>query len=414
MNFDNGNFLFEDVGFREFVDEFETPLYVYEKSKIVERFSEVAEAVIYEPKKLLYACKANANPHIMKVLKEAGCHGIDVASPGEIEFSKLAGFNSKEMFFTSNSASQKDLEIVGAENINFNADSLEQIETYASLEERLNGISVRINPGIGAGHHEYVITGDEKSKFGIPYTQVNEIIQTAKDCELEIVGLHMHIGSRFLTSEPFLKASKSLLRTAENFPDLEYVNFGGGVGIPYGPNENEIDLNNFGVGLSEIFEQWCENYGRDLDLILENGRYYVADSGSLLTMVTDRKLTPCYTFIGTDTGFNHLIRPVLYGAYHEIVNLSNPYGEKEEVLITGNVCESGDVFTRDKNGIKEREIPKPRKDDILAILNAGAYGFSMSSNYNSRLRPAEVLIDKEKSTLIRRRETYKDIARTIT
>ena len=413
MRFENGKALFGGVDYKKLVDEFETPLYVYEQNRIEERFREMNEAVTYKPRKLLYACKANTNLHLMHILKDAGCDGIDAASPGEVELAKKAGFVSSQIYFTSNSASRAELEYVAKEGTNFNADSFEQVRTYGAIAKRKGKISVRINPNIGAGHHRHVITGGENSKFGIPQSKAEEIYGVAENAGLKINGVHMHVGSRFLTSQSFLKAAKSLLEAAKYFPDLEYVNFGGGVGIPYAPREKEIDLKYFGSRLSKTFEDWCKDYGRELELVLENGRYFVADSGYLLTTVTDVKHTPKHVFVGTDTGFNHLIRPMLYGSYHKIVNLSNPNGKKRKVVVTGNICESGDVFTQSSDGIEDRKLAEPRVGDVLAILNAGAYGFAMSSNYNSRPRPAEVLVDNGEPRLIRRRETYHDLMRTI-
>ena len=266
-------------------------------------------------------------------------------------------------------------------------------------------ISIRINPDVGTGHHSHVITGGPNSKFGIYYDRTDEIKQTASDYNLNIIGIHMHIGSGILRPEPFLLGVKSLLNTAKKFNKLGFVDIGGGLGIPYKPEEKPLDIKEFGQKLNEIFIPYVEDR-RDISLRLELGRYLVANSGMLLTRVNTVKKTPYKTFIGTDTGLNHLIRPVLYNAYHEIVVVDKMAQEKTQMVnICGNVCESGDLFAKD------RLMPNIEEGDLLAIMDVGAYGFSMSSNYNFRPLPAEVLVSGNEMKLIRKRETIEDLLR---
>lgn len=390
------------------VERFGTPLYVYEEDVIRERYEGLVNAISYDKLKMLYACKANSNPEIMKIFLEYGC-GIDAVSPYEILLALKVGFKPEQILFTGNNVKDEEMELVINKGIIVNIDSLSQLERYGKINPN-STIFVRINPALGMGFHTHVITGGEKSKFGIYYNKVGKIKEIAKKYNLEIVGLHMHVGSRFLDYKPFLKAMKALLRTAEDFPEVEYIDFGGGLGVPYSREEQPINVAEFGKAVSKLFIDWCKNYGTKV-MMFENGRYYVAESGHLLTRVISIKETPKFKFIGTDTGFNHLIRPVMYGSYHEILNASNVNDVKEEVVVVGNICESGDIFTQDENGIKPRMITKVKEGDILSIETVGAYGFSMASNYNLRPRPAEVLVKNGKAKLIRKRETFEDLIR---
>jgi len=260
-----------------------------------------------------------------------------------------------------------------------------------------------VNQGIGAGHHHHVITGGASSKFGIYHSQMDEAKRIAGKYNLTISGIHQHIGSNILDQSVFLRAMKAILDTAGKFGGLEYINFGGGLGVPYRPGERPLDMKKLGGRIVSVFEKFCKGYGSRPEMIFEPGRYLVCEAGTMLVKVTDIKQNPGKKFVGVDSGFNHLIRPTLYGSYHPILNAGNLRGKSEKVSIAGNICESGDVFASD------RTMPKCREGDVLAILNAGAYGFAMSSNYNTRPRPAEVMASKGRSWVIRKRESAKDI-----
>jgi diaminopimelate decarboxylase len=233
----------------------------------------------------------------------------------------------------------------------------------------------------------------------------------AASLDLEIKGIHAHIGSGILKVDQFIEAMDMVLKSADRITDLDFVDFGGGIGIPYKPEEVPFDLKAFGIKASKFMRDFSDKYGSQLEFSFEPGKYLTAEAGYLLVKATNKKETPSYRFVGTDSGFNHLIRPILYGSYHHILNCSNPEGELEDVLIAGNICESGDLFTIDSDGPQPRKIPEVRIGDILAITNAGSYGFTMSSNYNARPRPAEVLVEDGKARLIRKRETFEDLIR---
>ncbi|PIN86367.1 diaminopimelate decarboxylase [Candidatus Woesearchaeota archaeon CG10_big_fil_rev_8_21_14_0_10_44_13] len=394
----------------ELVREFGSPLYVYEEDMIRQRFDDLDKNITYPDKKIYYACKANTNPAIMRiVLEKGGC--IDAVSPYEAEMALRVGFSPDRILFTGDNATDEDLQFCIKRKIMVNLGSLSQIERYGRLCRNSN-ISIRINPDVGAGHHGHCITGGPDSKFGIYFDRVDEIRKTAAKYGLGIAGIHSHIGSGILDTAIFKKAMNMVLDAAKGFSNLEFVDFGGGIGVPYRPDERPMDIRRFGREISALFEDFCRQYGKQLMMIIEPGRYIVAEAGFLLVTTNNRKHTPKHTFIGTDSGFNHLIRPTMYGSYHDIINASNVEGEKEKVVIAGNICESGDVFTRNEDGPEDRQIARITEGDVLAICNAGAYGFSMSSNYNTRPRPAEVIVSNGKARIIRRRETFEDITRT--
>jgi diaminopimelate decarboxylase len=284
-------------------------------------------------------------------------------------------------------------------------DSLSQIRRYGQLKPG-SDISIRINPDVGAGHHDHTITGGPMSKFGVYFSQTAEAKALARQYNLKVIGIHMHIGSGILDPAPFLMGMTTLLKTAREFEGLEFVDFGGGIGIPYRPEEKRLNMADFGEKVGNLFKDWCDSYGRALHLAIEPGRYPVAEAGTLLTTANTVKITPYRRFVGTDSGFNHLVRPTMYGSYHPILAASKadrPGTIKTDVC--GNICESGDLFARD------RMLPEIEEGEVLAILNAGAYGYAMSSNYNSRPRPAEVLVKDGKSRLVRERETLDDLLR---
>jgi len=319
-------------------------------------------------------------------MRKEGCN-IETVSKGEVKLALKAGFKPQQIIFTCSNIDENEIKFLIKNKILMNLDSSSQTEIYGRLNPG-GKVGIRINQGIGSGHHKHCVTGGPKSKFGIYFSDVKKIKKIAERYNLKIIGIHQHIGSGILDKKIILKAMKLLLKTAKNFENLEYVDFGGGFGIPYGPDEKPLDLKTLGKEITNTFKRFSKNYGKDLKMIFEPGRYLVAEAGTLLAKIVDIKKTPYRTFVGINTGFNHLLRPAMYGSYHEILNASCIKGKKIVVDIAGNVCESGDVFAR------KREIKKPQKGDILAIRGTGAYGFSMSSNYNTREKPAEILIDK--------------------
>jgi diaminopimelate decarboxylase len=292
-----------------------------------------------------------------------------------------------------------------------NVGSLVELERYGKLNPG-GRVSLRINPDVGAGHHHHVITGGPHSKFGIYHTERAPIAELLERHELKLVGIQSHIGTGILRTDEMLQAMEIILDTARNFPALEFVDFGGGFGIPYRPEEQPLPLKELGSAMCERFASFCSEYGRPLKMKLEPGRYLVAQSAALLVRVTNIQSTPAHTFVGTDSGFNHLVRPAMYGAYHEVVNATRVKGDALDVVVAGNVCESGDVFTQGPEGLEPRSLTRPAVGDVLALLDAGAYGMAQASNYNLRPRPAEVLVHAGNARLIRRRETYDDLVQT--
>ncbi|MBN2324192.1 MAG: diaminopimelate decarboxylase [Spirochaetes bacterium] len=394
------------------VGEYSSPLYVYEEEVIRKRARELRSAIGSERKVIKYSCKANTNIEILKIIKEEGI-GIDAVSPGEIHAAIAAGFRPEEILFTASNVSPEEIDFAVARGVLVNVDSISGLRTVGRRHQG-GDVCVRINPDVGAGHHGHVITGGPESKFGIEYDRVDEITRTASSFGLRIRGVHQHIGSGILDAGTFIMAMRVLLDVAKRFDDLDFVDFGGGIGVPYRKDEKRVDVALLGEKITKEYERFCNEYGKTPTLVIEPGRYFVAESGFLLATVMTVKEGHNHRFVGLDTGFNHLVRPAFYGSYHEILHSSN-VGEngdgRDFVLqtIAGNLCESGDTFTRDENGIVDRLLPPFKEGDVACICNAGAYGYSMASQYNSRPRPAEVLVSNGESRLIRRRETLDDM-----
>ncbi len=403
----NNKFYIDKFSCEDLIAKFGSPLYVYNGQTFRDRFNSLANAFDYPKIRIYYACKSNTNINVLKIFKELGSN-VDTVSPGEIFIALKAGFKPEELLFTPNNPSSEETKYAIDRNIMVTIGSLSIMEEYAKIGGSKD-ICIRVNPDIGFGHHGHVITGGPKSKFGIYFDQMDRARDLASKLGLNIKGIHAHIGSGILEVDQFIQAMDMVLNTAGTIRDLDFVDFGGGIGVPYKPGEKPFDLENFGKKASGFMRDFSGKYGRDLEFCFEPGKYLTAEAGYLLIKVTNRKETPLYKFVGTDSGFNHLIRPILYGSYHNIINCSNTGGKAEEVVIAGNICESGDVFTVGPDGPEPRNIPEARIGDILAITHAGSYGFTMASNYNSRPRPAEVLIEGGKARLISKRETFEDL-----
>ncbi len=407
MNYQDERLFIGGVGVHALVEEFGSPLYVYEEDTIRERVRELERAITYRPKEIKYACKANTNVEIMRILCKEGA-GIDAVSPGEIRAALNAGFDPSRILFTANNVPWEEIEYAVERGVMVNIDSLSYLRRFSDAHPK-GEVCVRINPSVGAGHHNHVITGGPESKFGIPHSRVDEIMDTARERGLRIRGIHQHIGSGILSADTFIKAVKVLVDIASGFQDLSFVDFGGGIGVPYREQEKRIDIVKLGTLIAEEFSAFCDSYGKKLTLLIEPGRYIVAESGYLLASVTAVKDGEKHRFVGVNTGFNHLLRPAMYGSYHHILHGGKNSGAQVPQVIAGYLCESGDTFTRDENGIVDRELPVLEEGDIVCICNAGAYGYSMASQYNSRPRPAEVIVKDGNARCVRRRETLDDI-----
>ncbi len=389
--------------------EFGTPLYVYEEEVIRRQCRLLRESFAAARPDLHYAVKANHNPALLRIMLEEGML-IDAVSPFEVRLCLAVGFAPERILATGNNTSPEELRWYLAQGVPVNVGSLVELEHFGALNPG-GRVAVRINPDIGAGHHNHVITGGPDSKFGIYHTERERIGEVLARHKLRLVGIHAHIGTGMLESRHMLAAMEIILATAAGFSELEFIDFGSGFGIPYGPDDVPLPLAELGAAMCARFAAFCTSYGRPLRMKLEPGRILVAQSGSLLMRVTNIQATPAHTFVGTDSGFNHLIRPVLYGAHHRVVNASAVAGEMQPVVVAGNICESGDVFTQGPDGLEERPLSKPELGHLLALRDTGAYGMALASHYNLRPKPAEVLVNAGQARLIRHRETYEDLVR---
>lgn len=397
----------------ELIAEFGSPLYVYNERILRTRCREMAKLVSLPGFKVNYSCKANSNITLLSIIREEGLDA-DAMSPGEIYLLRAAGYPPERIFYVGNNVSDAEIQAVLAQNILVSVDSLSQLERFGKLN--LGGrVAVRFNPGIGAGHHEKVVTAGPKTKFGITPNLIPEVQRVLAEGRLTLAGINQHIGSLFLTPNAYLEAVESLLRIAANFGGLEFIDLGGGFGIPYRKQsgQSRLDLDRLGQELDRRLNHWVEGYSTNAatksTFKIEPGRYICAEAGVLLGTVHAVKQNYDTTYVGTDLGFNLLSRPILYDAYHEIEVYHGRTGtikkeNAETVTVVGNICESGDIIA------KERSLPGVEEGDLLGVMDAGAYGFSMSSNYNNRLRPAEVLIRENGAPIrIRRRETEADL-----
>jgi diaminopimelate decarboxylase len=389
------------------IQKYGSPIYVYNEYILKERCKEIKNLLKYPQFTVNYSAKANCNVTLLKLIREAGIH-VDAMSPGEIYVALTAGFKENEILYIGNNVSGEEMEAVIEQGIQVSVDSLSQLEMFGKLNPG-GQVAVRFNPGIGIGHHAKVITGGEKTKFGIMTQDIPKVKKLAAQYSLRIVGINQHIGSLFLHSDAYLSGVKELLKIASNFKTLDFIDLGGGFGIPYHREnpESRLDLAELGEKLDRVLQEWVTEYGKSITFKVEPGRYLVAECGVLLGSVYATKTNYNTKYIGTDLGFNVLMRPVLYDAYHEIEVYPHDGRHAvtwEEVTIVGNICESGDMIAQN------RRLPEIMTGDIIGILDAGAYGYVMSSNYNNRLRPAEVLIKENgEDQLIRRRESLTDL-----
>jgi diaminopimelate decarboxylase len=390
--------------------EYGSPLYVYSEHILRERCKEMASLISYPNLKSNFSIKANSNIEILKIAHEEGLNA-DAMSPGEIYVLLKAGFKPEEILYISNKVSEEEMKYAIDRGITVSVDSLSQLSMLGRLKPG-GKVAVRLNPGIGAGHHEKVITAGKKTKFGVNLDYVPEVKRLLKEHNLKLAGVNQHIGSLFTESTSYIEGVKSLLSIAEQFDDLEFVDLGGGFGIPYHKQDGQarLDLKGLDSLLTGLLDEWTDKYGKKLRVKIEPGRYVAAECGVLLGTVYALKRNYGNIYVGTDLGFNVLARPVLYDSYHDVEvyrdgKLFKTHNH-EVVTTVGNICESGDIIA------KERNLSGIQEGDILGIMDAGAYGYAMSSNYNNRLRPAEVLIKADGNpVLIRRRDTLEDLMR---
>lgn len=397
------------------VEQFGSPLYVYNENILRERCKDLVGLCKTKGLHINYSAKANANPHLLKIIKEEGCL-IDAMSPGELYLDKKAGYKPEEILYVCNNVSVAEMQNALDNGVLVSVDSLMQVEQLCRINKG-GKIMVRFNPGIGAGHSAKVVTGGKETKFGVDPEKLPQLLEILDKYGVTLAGINHHIGSLFMEGESYIEAAKVLLDLAlklPHFDKLEIIDFGGGFGIPYHKYEKQarFDLEKFSTLLNGTLSAWAKQHGYTGKFYLEPGRYIAAECGLILGTVYNTKTNGTKPYVGTDLGFNTLARPMLYDSFHDVEIYRKNYTGKSEELeqtIVGNICETGDIIA------KNRVLPVLEEGDIVAMLDAGAYGFSMSSNYTQRLRPAEVLIQKDGTAkLIRRRDTFEDIFATVT
>jgi diaminopimelate decarboxylase len=383
------------------VRQYGSPLYVYDANKIKSQFIKLTESFKNVNKlQINYAVKASSNISILKYLINMGA-GIDAVSIQEVELAIRAGVEPNKIIYTPNGVSLDEIEKAAKIGAKINIDNLAVLEEFGNKHKKIP-VCIRINPHIMAGGNSKISVGHIDSKFGISIHQAPHIERIVENTGLLINGVHMHTGSDILDIDVFLNASEILFRIAEKFKNLDFIDFGSGFKVPYKPGDSETNIEELGKKLTTRFNKFCQNYGKDLTLMFEPGKFLVSEAGKFLCKVNSIKQTTSTVFAQIDSGFNHLIRPMMYGANHFIENISNPNDIQRYYSVVGYICET-DTFANN------RKISSISPGDILSFSNAGAYCFSMSSNYNSRYRPAEVLYIENELKIIRKREVFEDL-----
>ena len=391
----------ENIDFVKVVEKFGSPLYIYQADKIKSQFERLSNAFKnVEKLRINYAVKALSNISILKLMKKLGS-GIDTVSIQEVKLGIKAGFNSNRIIFTPNGVNISEIEEVSKLGVQINIDNLSILESFGNKYPK-TPVCIRINPHVMAGGNSNISVGHIDSKFGISIHQIPHLMRIVKNTNMNINGVHMHTGSDILDIDVFLHASEILFDTAKNFKNLEFIDFGSGFKVPYKIGDIETNIDELGEKLSLKFNSFCKDYGKNLTLAFEPGKFLVSEAGSFIAKVNVIKQTTSTVFAQIESGFNHLIRPMLYGSYHEIYNLSNPNGRERFYSVVGYICET-DTFG------SNRKISEINEGDYLLFKNAGAYCQSMASNYNSRYRPAEVLWAQNKAHMIRKEESFEDI-----
>lgn len=382
-------------------ENFGKPVYVYDSEKIASQYKLLKSAFAGVTNlRINYATKALSNLSILKFMRNLGA-GLDTVSIQEVQLGLAAGFDPQAIIYTPNGVSLNEIEEVAKMGVQINIDNLSLLEQFGTRHPK-TPVCIRINPHVMAGGNSNISVGHIDSKFGISIHQIPHLLRIVENTAMKINGIHMHTGSDILDVDVFLHAAEILFDTANHFKNLEFLDFGSGFKVPYFNNDIETNIEELGEKLSARFTEFCANYGSELQLIFEPGKFLVSQAGHFITQVNVVKQTTSTIFAQVDSGFNHLIRPMLYGSHHHIENLSNPNGKERFYSVVGYICET-DTFA------SNRKIAEITEGNLLVFRNCGAYCFSMSSNYNSRYRPAEVLWYKGKGHLIRKRETFDDI-----
>jgi len=401
MELVNNRYTIQGVDMLGVVKEFGSPIYVYDAEKIGQQIQTIKSSFPGVKLKIKFACKSLTNISILKLIRSKGAE-LDTVSIQEVQLGLRAGFKPEEILFTPNCVSYKEIKEAIKLGVMINIDNISILEQFGHEFHNTVPVCVRLNPHIMAGGNKKISTGHVDSKFGISIFQLRHLQRVITTNNLNVIGLHMHSGSDILDAEVFLRGAEVLFDAAKDFPDLKFIDFGSGFKVAYREGDVTTDLSDLGQKLSKAFKAFCKEYGRNLEIWFEPGKYIVSEAGYLLVKTNVIKTTPATVFVGVDSGLNHLIRPMMYDAYHDMVNISNINGTKRIYTIVGYICET-DTFGLD------RKLSEVHEGNIIAIKNAGAYGYMMSSNYNSRFRPAEILIIDGKAKLIRKQETMEDL-----
>ncbi len=401
MELSQGAYKIQGLDVLDIAEQYGTPLYIYDADKIAHQVKTLKNAFSDTDIKVKYAAKALTNVSILKLIRKHGA-GIEVVSLEEARIAMKAGYTSPEIVYTPSGVDFEEVVQAVELGLAINIDNLSTLQKFGDRYKNTYPCGLRLNPHILAGGNYKISTGHSNSKFGISIFQFQQIMEIVQRHGLQIKGLHIHTGSEIAETDVFIKMAEILFSMAGDFPNLSFIDFGSGFKVAYKDGDMVTNIYDLGLKLSKAFNDFCQRYGRKLEMWIEPGKYVVSEAGTFLVRTNIVKPTPSVTFVGVNSGLNHLIRPMMYDSYHHIVNVSNPTGSQKIYTVVGYICET-DTFGSD------RKIHEVREGDILAIKNAGAYCFSMASNYNSRLRPAEVLIINKEAKLIRKRETLDDL-----
>ncbi len=388
---------------KDIAAEFGTPLYVYHAEHITAQYEKLTTAFAKTDTRFFYACKALTNVNILKHILSIGCN-VDCSSINEVKLALVAGFDPKNVLYTSNGIHFSEIEEAQSLGVHINIDSLSNLEKFGKKYGHTYPVGIRLRPNIMGGGNLKISTGHDKSKFGIPVEQLQQILDLVNEHDIFIQNLHIHTGSDIKDVDVFVKGIEVLFDIIPHFKELSSIDLGGGFKVPYKEGDAETDMPLLAKKVQEAFDNHPNPNGKHLQVWFEPGKFLVSGAGYLIAEVNVMKQTAGTNFALLNTGFNHLIRPMFYDAYHQIENISNPTGETKTYSIVGNICET-DTFAWD------RELPEIQEGDLLVFHNAGAYGFEMSSNFNSRFKPAEVIVKDGKATLIRKRDVFDDLLR---
>ena len=403
MELKNNQYTIDGIPVTELARKHGSPLYIYDTSVMIRQYKRITEAFSGARVKINYACKALTNINVLKLFRKLGS-GLDAVSVQEVELGLKAGFAPQDILYTPNCVSIEEIVEAVELGVRINIDNIAILEEFGVKYGAKVPVCIRINPHVLAGGHHKISTGHIDSKFGISIYQMPHVHRIVETNRMKVEGIHMHTGSDIVDTDVFLRATEIMFETASQFKELEYIDFGSGFKVPYRADDIATDVEDMGMHLTARYKQFCKEYGRELIMIFEPGKFLVSEAGSFLARVNVIKQTTSTVFAGLDTGMNHFIRPMFYDAYHEIVNVSKPGAKTRIYTVVGYICET-DTFGWN------RKISEAAEGDYLLFKNAGAYCYAMTSNYNSRYRPAEVLVHQGKDHLIRKREGMKDLLR---